>query len=102
MNGMPSFADPSNLEREQAQIIEAPANALALLQAVYRNEQIPLGVRIRAAIEAIPFESPKLSATAIIPGDGDFAERLKRAIIRSRQGPKLIEQAGANRSRLPV
>jgi hypothetical protein len=76
--------------REAAQRIGPTATAVQFLQEVYRNDAIPLGVRIRAAVEAAPFESPKLSATAILPGDGDFAERLKRAIIRSRE-LKLIE-----------
>jgi hypothetical protein len=40
-------------------------------------------IRLRAAIEAAPYVHPKLSATAIIQG-GDFAERLERAVARSR------------------
>ena len=40
-------------------------------------------------IEALPFEHPKLSATAIIQG-GDFAERLDKAIARS-AAVRLIE-----------
>jgi hypothetical protein len=41
-----------------------------------------LGVRLRAAIEALPFESPKLSATAVLTSE-DFAERLEKAIATS-------------------
>jgi hypothetical protein len=82
MKVMPSFADPANLEgMPQADAIEG-ADALSFLQAIYRSANVPLSVRMRAAIEALPFESPKLSATAIIQGDS-FAERLERAIARS-------------------
>jgi hypothetical protein len=76
--------------REKSQMIAAPAGALDFLQAVYRSEAIPLSVRMRAAIEALPFETPKLSATAIIPGGEHFEARLKRCIQRSRE-LKLIE-----------
>jgi len=38
--------------------------------------------------EALPYETPKLSATAIL-SDEDFASRLERAILRS--GVKAID-----------
>jgi|SRR5271165_2529535 len=74
--------------RQHADLIEG-ANALEFLQAIYRSANAPLSVRMRAAIEALPFETPKLSATAIIQGD-DFALRLERAILRSGMA-RLIE-----------
>jgi hypothetical protein len=66
------------------------ARALEFLQAVYQNEGVALSIRMRAAIEALPYECPRLSATAIISGGEDFEGRLKRAIARSRE-LKLIE-----------
>jgi hypothetical protein len=63
--------------------------ALALLQSVYRNPQVPLPVRIRCASEALPYEAPRLSAMAAASLNGnDFATALDRAIMRS---GKLIE-----------
>jgi hypothetical protein len=38
---------------------------------------------VRAAIKASPFESPKLSATAVFPAGQDFPTRFERAIARS-------------------
>jgi hypothetical protein len=61
------------------------------LQAIYRDKQQPLNVRVRCAIEALPFEVPKLSATAIATMDGkSFAEALDRCIERSRQPVPLL------------
>jgi hypothetical protein len=65
-------------------------DALSYLQSVYRNPMEPTSVRMRAAAFAIQFESPKLSAVAVMNGD-DFGSRLDRAIVRSGTGPKLIE-----------
>jgi hypothetical protein len=45
--------------------------------------------RLKAAIEAAPYQHPQLRATAVVIGGGDFAQRLERAIERS--DPKLIE-----------
>ena len=60
---------------------------LEFLEAVYSNENLPLTVRMRAAIECLPFENPKVSAVAISHMNGqDFASALERAIERSR-GP---------------
>jgi hypothetical protein len=86
--------------RPEPEIVEPiDCNSLTYLQSVYRDPSLPAGQRMRAAIECLPFETPKLSATAIVPSDGEFAERLKRAIIRSRQGPKLIEHSPADIAR---
>ena len=79
--------------------------ALELLQEVYRNEEVALPVRMRAAIECLPFENPKLSATAIATMDGkSFAEALDRCIERSKGPPLLngpVEQLPASELRKP-
>jgi hypothetical protein len=68
--------------------IEQAETSLELLQVVYRSADMPLPVRMRAAIAALPFEKPKLAVTAIVDGGDAFAQRLERAIARS---GKLLE-----------
>jgi hypothetical protein len=63
--------------------------ALGYLQSIYRNEMEATPTRMRAAIECLPFENPKLGATAHVMVDGSFAERLERALERSRSPPLL-------------
>jgi hypothetical protein len=59
--------------------------ALPLLQMAYRGQVQLTPQQMRAAIEALPFEVPKLSAAAIATIDGQtFAEALDRCIERSR------------------
>jgi hypothetical protein len=47
----------------------------------------PQTAHLSAAIEAMPFESPKLAVTAVLSED-DFASRLDRAVGAA---PKLID-----------
>ena len=48
---------------------------------------MPLSVRMRAAVAALPFEFPKLAVTASFNG-GDFAAQMEKAFRRS---AKVIE-----------
>ena len=65
--------------------------SLDLLQKIYRSSRQPMSRRMRAAIEALPYENAKLSAVAVgyLTGE-DFYSRLERAIERS-NGVRLIE-----------
>jgi len=65
--------------------------SLDFLQRVYRSVKQPMSRRLRAAIEALPHEHPRLGAVAIGSMDGkDFATMLDKAIERSGKA-KLIE-----------
>jgi hypothetical protein len=61
--------------------------ALGLLQTVYRDQDLPLPVRMRAAAIALPFEAPKLTAIANVSPQ-EFSIALEKAINRS--GVRLI------------
>ena len=77
-------------DKPKPQEIEIPADGISLdlLKAVYRNNQLPLTTRMRAAIAALPFEVPKLAVTAVV-SEQDFATVLDRRLKR-------IEQMKAN------
>ena len=77
--------------------VEVPPNATALdlLQIVYRSASLPLPVRMRAAMAAIPYESPRLQVTAVVT-ENSLAELLEQRLRRIAQmkngsGTKLIE-----------
>ena len=81
------------LMRIEAEKQEPPekVNSLEYLQRIYRNPEQPTALRMRAAIEALAFENPKLSAVGVGYLEGNtFAERLDRAIEASNRA-KLIE-----------
>jgi hypothetical protein len=75
------FSDLFEEKNENLLEVGPNATSLDLLRAVYRNPTLALSVRMRAAIAALPFESPKLAVTAMV-SEQDFAtlldQRLKR------------------------
>jgi hypothetical protein len=86
------------LDRVEAQRVQRDASisgqsALALLQAVYRDPEVPLSTRIRCAALALPHETPRLTAVANI-SPSEFADRLEECIRRS--GVRLVEAKSAN------
>ena len=66
--------------------VEIPRDGMSLdlLKAVYRNPTLALSIRMRAAIAALPFESPKLAVTAMV-NEQDFATLLDQRIKRMEQ-----------------
>ncbi len=84
------------LERRSAALYAAPkvvvgpnASPLDFLYAVFRNNDLPLTTRMRAAEAAAPFVHPKLAAvlSASISGD-EFGDRLEAARKRLIEGPR--------------
>src|SRR3982074_302692 len=53
-------------------------DALGYLQAVYQGKIIAEGPRMKAAIEALPFEKPKLSASANVYSFASQMEEMSR------------------------
>ena len=102
MRELPCFADPANLvgrEEEPDAIDLAPGEtSLDFLQKIYRSPKQPIARRMRAAIEAAPYERPKLTAVATASMNGnDFAAMLERAIARSQAPLKQIEHQPTER-----
>ena len=59
-------------------------NSLEYLQKIYRDPTQPTSFSMRAAIEALAFENPRMSAVSVGYLTNDtFAERLDRAIRAS-------------------
>src|SRR6516225_4051030 len=71
------------VNRMSAENVEIGPNGLSLdlLRAVYRNNQLPLTTRMRAAISALKHEVPTLGISVVV-NDDDIATRLDRALAR--------------------
>jgi hypothetical protein len=81
---------PAHYDKPRQEEIEISpnSNSLDLLQAVYRSNELPLSIRMRAAALALKHEVPTLGVSIVV-NDADIAARLDKAIARSQQ--KLIE-----------
>jgi hypothetical protein len=78
------------IEAQQAQATAFDGNAHELLVATYQGRYRPTPMQLRAAIESLPFERPKLGVVAIGRMNGeDFASLLERAIERSGKAQRL-------------
>jgi hypothetical protein len=93
MSGFPELTyEPP--KRDEPLRLQENATSLDLLREVYRSPEVPLSVRMRAAIAAAPYENPKLAISHLVHHTGDFADRLDRAIERTRairNGTPMIE-----------
>jgi hypothetical protein len=78
---MARFASIANEPRPAKEELDFPPNGMSidLLRAVYRNPSIPLPVRIRCAVAALPHEVPRLAVTALV-NEQSFAEILDRRL----------------------
>ena len=66
-------------------------NSIDYLRRIYRDPNQPIPLRMRAAIEALPYENAKITAVAIGTLTGqDFYTRLEKAVSAAEKA-KLIE-----------
>ena len=74
----------ARMDLKEAKVLPAEPSsqsAHAFLEAIWNDPGVPLPLRIRAAVEALPFERPKLAATYSL--DLALGKRLEEAIARS-------------------
>src|SRR5262249_48896137 len=67
--------------KEAEPLVFFNGNALDFLQSIYRDPTQQQYTRMRAAIAALPFESPKLAVTTMLDGKS-FAELLEARMQR--------------------
>jgi hypothetical protein len=90
MDGMSDFPPLALLGPPEDLEPEAPITAsssLEFLQKIYSDPCQPMSRRMRAAIAALPFESPKLAVQALEISPHGFASHLEAARARC----KIIE-----------
>jgi hypothetical protein len=89
------LVDLNSLPQEKPREIDiGKGMSIDLLRAVYRNPSIPLPIRIRCAVAALPHEVPRLQVSALV-NEQSFAEILDRRLKRIKEiengNGKLIE-----------
>lgn len=81
-----------NLETQEWEEDNTPElDALGYLQSIYRDPGQSEARRLKAAIEALPFEKPKLAVIATASIDERVAHQLDRRISASRSAMKVID-----------
>jgi len=74
-----AFTDPSLLTKDERFVLPEGTTAKQALEMVYRGEIALSPQQMRAAIECLQFENPKVSAVAVTHMNGqDFASALDR------------------------
>jgi hypothetical protein len=89
----PMFSNLFDDKKDNELDLGPTATALDLLEAVYRDPTQQLHTRMRAAMACLPFQSPKLLATAIVD-ERNFATLLDQRLKRLDE-MKLIEANNA-------
>ena len=85
------FTDPNLVTKDDRFVLPEGTSAKQALEMVYRGEIVLSPQQMRAAIECLQFEVPKVSAIAVTHMDGsDFASALERAIERSQRPVPLL------------
>jgi hypothetical protein len=79
------LVDLNSLPQEKPREIDiGKGMSIDLLRAVYRNPSIPLPIRIRCAVAALPHEVPRLQVSALV-NEQSFAEILDRRLKRIKE-----------------
>jgi len=80
--------DRAEQQNQPERILTGRATELEFFEAVYLNESLPLGYRLKAAAERAKYTHAQLRAVAMTTMDQhSFAAALERAILRSQQPP---------------
>lgn len=72
----------------------ASSSALTLLQTLYRDDRLPLEVRMKAAALAAPLEVPRPTPAPPPKDDGPLNERLTDALRRTGRLPAVAPPSG--------
>ena len=72
----------------------ASSSALTLLQTLYRDDRLPLEVRMKAAALAAPLEVPRPTPAPPPKDDAALHERLRDALIRTGKLPAVAPPSG--------